>query len=546
MKKPLFNLFLLLGCILIFVAGLCAVLILAPGVSFFDVSYVRASNSKYEMSYSISEIGKYDNIVIYGKSTPITVEFVQKQNANVKFNQNFSGFTRSGEEGPQLFVTEDKKTLNITVNEYEPFGYGRDYNNDSGLYIELPIYYSGNIDITANKSKISFCGLFGEINNIALTTKGNISFLDKLTFGDVDITAENSDIVIGEKVNIQGNLSVLTKRADLSIENPVGGKLSFLSSYGSLSFAGCAGDATVDTQYGKVSGFDDLCSIGGKAIITAGGNVEITEVANNVNIHTKSGNVTIGKEDIFPVGGSVMVTTTSGDINLLGTYSGDQVSIKTMSGDLKAYHVGTLVVTTKYGHVDVTSVGVAEIVGGSGKIKFGHVGVSITATTKRGNIILSYLEGPSIAEVNLETTSGKVFIYNPSTCNYNIKTKNGDVYFYGNADSPSVLNIETGSGNVVATKISGLTVINTKGKVSMSLMSLNAKVSISGKDKNINIELLSNEEVFFKLSSKKKNIIAPGVTTKTNEFITTTPGDENKTVEVGTRWGNIIIEEVSD
>lgn len=544
MKKPVFNLFLLLGCILIFIAGLCIVLILAPGVSFFDVSYVRATNSKYEMSYSVTEVDKYENIVVYGKSTPITVEFVQKQNAVVTFNQNFSGFSRSGEEGPQLFVTENNRTLSITVNEYEPFGYGREYHDNTGLHIEVPIYYSGNIGITANNSPINFCGLFGEINNISLTTQGKITFSDKLGFGNVEISTDNRDIVIGEDISINGNLLVVTNRADLSVANRVGGSFSFTSTYGIVNFAGSFGDATIETKYGEVFGYKDSCIIGGKAVITAGGKVNLTQVDGNANIHTNSGDVIIGKNDISPVGGSLMVTTNSGDINLHGSFYAEQVSVKTNSGDLYAYHVGTLVVTSKYGHIDVTSVDVAEIAGGSGRVKVDHVTVSIVATTKKGDIVLSYIDGLSIAEAKLETTNGKIFVYNPSTCTYNITTKKGDVFFYGNANSPSVVNITSKSGDVVATKISGRTIIKTNGKVNATVFSPSAKISIVGRDKNVTVDLLGEFEVFFDLSSKKKNIVAPGVTTKTNEYITTTPGTENKTIEIDTRWGQITVNRV--
>lgn len=542
MKKPLFNIVLLLACVVVFIAILAIVLLVAPGVNFFDVKYVRASDSKYEQSFKVNNIDSSTDIVINGKSVPIYVNFVQSEIVNVRLKQNFTGFTRSKIDASELYVVSEDNVINITTNEFEKFLFGSDMNVDFGLYVDVPVYYHGNINITANQSKVTFGGLVGVVADVTISTKGDLGFGKDITIDNLTLNTTKKSFEIGSNVSVLGNIAITNESGSVTVSNANGGNFSFTSKTGKLHFAGCEKDFAANVTHGSISIAGESAIVKGKANIVCGGDVTLSAIYGETNISTNSGDVSLGKvEEVFS-SSKVNIVTKSGNINLIGNYDGELLTVATTSGKFNANIVSNSVISSSRGSINANAVNNIEIVGGSGKVFILKVNGNAKITTKSGSVTLSADNGGIVNSAEVTTKNGAITIYNPSAGNFKLKSTSGKIYFYGIKGVASNLDIDSTRSVVTATNISGKTTIKTSKRVDMSVAEINGAISVSGRNGRVNITLLNGINPYYNLNCIKKNIVAaPGLTTVNNEFYNTQEGKENQTITVSTRWGEISV-----
>lgn len=542
MKKPLFNLLIVLACVVLLFIGLGMVLIIAPGIKIFDIQYMRKANSLYEQTIKADAVSVYEKIEVNGLSTDINIKFVQAQDLKGYYRQNFSGFTRSKIESPEFFAVEEDNTLKITIREYEPFIYGTQ-NGETGLTLEVPVYYNGKIDITANNSNVSFSGLVGNIDTISVNTKNSVVFNDGLTVNNLKLTVVNKKVELGEKVNVNGSIDMTSKNASLIVANPIGGDLNFNSTSGSVTVSDINGKCNVNTKNGKLTSYTEAkATIGGDADIFASGGVDLFTIKGEGKIETKGGKVYIGATDKVAENKKLDITTKSGQITFSGEIASDEINITTKSGAIEAEKLNKLNVSSSSGKINISNVNFAHIDTESSEVNILTVNEKAEVKTKSGKVRLSSIDGGIVANADVTTVKGEVNIYHPTEGIYNISTRNGKVNFFGDKDYSSELNvIAEKRSDVNATNISGKTYIKTEGKVNIEVLSMNAPINIEGRDKSVDILLSADLYPYYNLNSEKKNVSVVGTDSNTKSYITTAEGRENDTITVSTRWGVITV-----
>ena len=542
MKRPIFNFFILLGALAILFAGLVMVLILAPGVKIFDIQYIRSTEPAYAKNFtaaSDSENG-YETIEINGLTTNVNVEFVQAQTVYISYRQHFKGFTRTKIDSPELSVEESGNTLKILVKEYESFGYGSNDDED-GLVVNIPIYYKGNVVINSNNSNVRFSGLYGNANNVTVSTNGKVEFRGKFRANNLTLNVKNKHVALGDEVDILKSITMTSTRSSLTINNMVGENISYTSKYGHLNFVGANGNVNANTTHGKIGGIGDVVpNIFGSADLYAGGGISVYNISGDAKLGANSGDIIYGSSDTKLDNKTLVITSKSGDVALNGEIESETINISTTSGDIKVGSVHTLNVTSKRGSLTIDSVYELNSNTARGSVNVNSVSGKAVVNTTKGSVRLSAPDGGSVQNADVTTTNGSITINNPVGSVYNVSTKKGAVNFYGNADISSEVNvIASGKSNVYMTNVSGRTVVTTKGKVDLKVSNITAPIIITGKNKDINITVPKDLVVYYDLHSNKKNVLIEGIEIDSKSYYNSSEALLDSTITVSTGWGQI-------
>ena len=319
----------------------------------------------------------------------------------------------------------------------------------------IPLNGAEELKVFASRSDINISA-DPEINEIVLKIKRKIKAEDEETakklaaMMDVEVIRENGLIKLEtkypDKKRISGNIFSLlfgfgpNVRMDLEIRVPESLGISVVTASGDIELS----DILMNTQISTASGDVSIDNIRGKLTINvASGDIEAENIRDLV-ISSASGDISVSK-----VQGNAGITVASGDVDL-NRISGD-IIISTSSGDICAKDIG--------GDATVTGTsGSVDILGVSGSVKAfcasGHIFIKATPSGDKNDYNLgassgyvklrfeNILEGGFILRAN--TTSGDIKLDLPINISDVSRNKISGVVRDGN----SKVIIETSSGDI--------------------------------------------------------------------------------------------------
>lgn len=460
----------LLGaCLLVFI-GMGVFLMLAPGTKLFGVQYIKPSSTT-----SANVTKEYSDVVNGGISietygVPINIEYTTSGSFSFEFIQKFNGFTRSKIDQPTLSVgLDDDGNLFVRTSEFKRFIWGSNANGYV-LNCKIPALYKKSLTISSTASNINLSAnadTVGNISNLTIITKGSLKMtgdfvVEKLACRDI-----KQKINIPLSVQLTGDVNIQQNKKSTSIAANIGGKLTFASKGGSLTFNSCA-QLEATTKGGSVKSITTETAVYGNAIISSGrGSVTLQHVGGDLQITTSRGKIVLGQnQESVKAGcdGKVNLKTTSGKVLIKGNYTATDksVNITTTSGDIRVGESGRI----ELNKLTKDQVSIKELV----------------INTKKGKVVVETAEN-----VKITGKTGNVTVANFAKAT--IKTTSGDVKV-GTRVIGAELDITTGTnGNVQAYYLTGKTTINTKGKVYTSFKSLMGKIEINGAKKSITVVL---------------------------------------------------------
>ena len=433
--------------VFLFIA-LVTTMMLAPGLDVFGVRYVSAKVGKFKAEKTHLTIGGDLNLTT--GSVPVTITFGETGTGGVTFVQYFQGFSKSSDTPSLSVLNADGEEYAggkcyIKTTEYKKFIWANSLT-DYYLNINLPITYlaTNSFNIEADDSNITIVGHEGmaqSIKNLNIKTNGTITIKNKLDVtNDVTIDCQNS-LHLDNNVNVGGNVFANMHNESLKIDNPVGGDIDFTSAGGTLTFNTCKnlktntssgnvttvgtglvnGNLQVETKYGGV----DIKTITGtnNSIKSNSGMINIESVAGNLKIESNRSDITIGNAN------NLDLTTTTGDIKVTGSITGNFVATSSANGDITCNSVqGDATLKTKNGNITINGVvtGNLYIESVEGKTTF----VSCNNLTgKVGNRGLYTTKDVSVVAGTLDVTTdwGEINIKKVCGLNNSISTKHGDI-----------------------------------------------------------------------------------------------------------------------
>ena len=540
MKKFKFNLFLIFACFLVLVAGLMVVMVIAPGADVLGLKYIRSTSGSIDSLASFncqSELG--GEVVVNCDNIDTYVKFVQNYNFSVNLIDQFNGYARSDEE-PKVVMERADGVSTFKVNDYRPFIYHNRLDG-SGLYINVPIYFTGKVTVVSNKSKVIVTGLTGALGELNITTLGKVVVEDNIKLQTLNLNVGSKSVNISNLAKIEGNLTVVSKNANITVLPEVSGDIVVESKGGSLKFNTC-NNLTVKADSLEIkSSTDTIARVNTTANIVTNDDV-ILEVLGSANIETKKGKITLG-DSAKTYLGEISIVTQSGDVIMLGSYS-NNVSCSTKRGDITATYLANTTIDTIYGEIYISKVDNATIAGGSNDIVVEECTSKIEAQSRGGDIVLGAKEKYFNGNANVKTLSGDVTLYNVKGSTYNITTSSGDVNFDGAKDNSSQVNIESTKGYIKATNFGGSTYIKSEGKIYCSILTSATSTEILGKNNDVTIANKSTCSCDL-TSSKANNIWVDGekITSEdgAKDAIYKTEQSNGRSLKVTTIKGKIIL-----
>ena len=543
MRKLLLNIAIVLSCFLAIGVILGVMLIVAPGVDFYDIQFI-AYNSE-EMNYSESFVNASETVkevVIETTDAPVIISAEQSHTLIAAFNQNYMGFARV-EKSPSFEAKLLNGVLTIKVVNYSKFLLGMN-DEDYGVHIYLPMYYTGDVTVISEKSNVTYQGFNSAISDLSISTAGKVALSSDLALNNLTLSVKNYDVKIGHNVKIKGEVSFESAGADLIVLDRIEDDLKFVSKSGSLSFVEC-NNLTYSSESGSLVGVDAVRpKINGVADVSARGDVLLAGVEKDAKIITKNGNVSVGQLD-NTYGGEYLIKTENGDIHLNGKFTSSSVSLATERGEVYVDSANVISVSNARGLTKIDEVVNLTYEGNSGKLVVESTTGASKITTKSGNVVIGEKGGGSCQNLEIVAESADVIVKNARGSVYSIKTKRGNVTFVNsdkNKNNPE-LTIESKSGEVNAEGLTGKTSIYTNANVYAEIEDVTARVDINSQ--NGDVKVLVYDHCYYSLESMKTNIeTAPALGTKTKKY-STLPSDTEaeNTVYVSTKWGKIAVYE---
>lgn len=534
MKRLWFNIIIFFGCFLLLVTSLGAVLIIAPGMELLGVMYIRHTSGSVDIMKTVSDATIYDTIKIETSNIPVTIEFVQSYSLRVDLVESINGFCKASSE-PSLEVSTLADTLYINSNEYEPLLASR--NENSGLFIKIPMYYNNNIVVESNKSEVKFAGRNVALNDITINAKGKITFSNNIEMDSMVLNFGNKPAVVSNNVNLNGTIKATSKRGDLTIPEGFTGSVSFKSTTGDLNCASCA-QLTFKSNVGKLRGIGDkLPVVAGDARIETNGKVTLGSVGGTGMIYAKTGKVTIGQENGIYTN-RFEISTKSGDITLNGKYTNTNTKITTKYGDVKIGSLEYMDVTTTYGDIEIANASKGKFTTSSGDVQINTIANEVVIATKSGDVFVGG-DDATVNNVSVTTKSGDVEIKNATGSQYQISTQSGDVKYTQNVNFESKLSINSKRGKVNLVDLTGETEVTTNGKITANIKKLEKPVTLKGKNKDVTVQM--TQISYYDLSSNKKIIEAPGMAEQTKNFKTVPESGADNVLKIETKRGKISV-----
>ncbi len=492
---------LIFSTILFFMAGMMVVMIVAPGADILGLKYIRSTSGSIdsEQGFYTGELLDTD-VVINCDNILVKVNFVQSYTFSVHLVDVYNGYCKSGDE-PEVTMAIKEGIYTFDVNEYQPFVY-HNRSDESALYINVPIYFTGRVIVCSRKSKVITSGLVGNLYGLTIETGGVVDIQDNLKTTDLNLVVKDKKVTISENAKIKGNLNIESQNANISCGCVIGGDISIKSKGGSLKFPEC-NNLTVEASNTEISSVNEnVAKVKNNANITSNDDVTLNCLG-DATITTKRGKVSLG-ETATTNSGKIVVTTKSGNIDLKGTYSGS-VTIDTSSGDVIADWLKQAKITSVYGKVKSARVDDGEITTGGSGITILQSGKMLILKTRGGDIILGEKGKYFDASVKATTTAGKIVINNARGKEYKLQTASGDVDFLGSEKVSTKLTITSEKGFITAKNITDECTIKSTGKIDCTIVSTTATTTITGKSGSVSVTL-PKTFVYELNSSKKENI----------------------------------------
>lgn len=500
MKKLKLNIILIFSTILFFIAGMAVVMIVAPGADILGLKYIRSTSGSIdsEQNFHIQNVTDAQ-VVVNCDNILVKVNFVQSYNFSVRLIDVYNGYCKSG-DAPVVAMEIKDGIYTFSVNEYKPFIY-HNRSEESALYVNIPIYFIGSVNVVSNKSKIVVTGLKGNIYGLTLQTNGAVTVEDNFSTTNLNLVVGSGKVDISGNAKIKGDLNIESKNSNITCSPAIGGDIVLTGKGGRLKFNTCK-NLRVKAQNTEILTSGENIALCQNADIETNDDI-VLAVKGNANIKTKRGRVTLGASG-ESYSGEFQIETESGNVKMLGNYLG-KTTILTKSGDVDAEWLRDANITTTYGKIDAVRVDSGKITAGGSGINILYSENKLNLKTRGGDIVLGCKDKYFYANVKAETTAGKIEVYNAKGEELNLKTVSGDINYSGSKDNITRLTISSNKGFVKATNLTGDTSIKTTGSVDCSIVSSRAETSIVGKNREIKVELLSTY-VYDLQSSKKENI----------------------------------------
>lgn len=541
MKRIWLNLTIFVGCFVLLITILGAVLIMAPGMELLGVMYIRSTSGSVNQNTKVTDATAYKQIYVESDNIPVYIEFVQSYNLSATLIEEYNGFAKAGGT-PSVSVDVTTKGVEIKSHEYESFLFNS-RSEESGLIVKVPLYYKQKLVIKSNKSKIVFTGLEASISDIFVTTKGVVEFNNNLSFKNLELTLGNKDAVVSNNVLINGYIIAKSNRGDVTLPDGFDGNVAMETNSGNLILASC-GDLNFKSKTGSIKpNGDNIPTVLGDASIETNGDVMLKSVGGKCSINAKNGDISLGHDGNVS-DRQVTVTTSAGKINLLGEYTNEKNVIKTKSGSITAGSLKNHKVESKYGSINIKKADNISVTTKSGNVKINNVLSNTTVSTNNGDVTLGADENSVVLNATIATVGGDVKINSASGEGYNIKTTSGDIKFKQKSGTKINLNIDSKRGDINLINLCGAVNASTKGEVVADIVKMGGYVNIAGNNRKVSITV--HDTCYLDLSSKKNIESAPGLEEKCKTFVTVpvSGNHEDSTIKVATKKGIIAISKV--
>jgi len=465
MKKKFLGILLVVILVgFLFVVGCGVVLFLAPGTEVFGIRYIAKGRSNCEVVEPLAT-HTAQNIYLKTHSVPITINYTDYYSAEVKFCQNFVGFTKSKHDVAGVDVTTDENgDIHINVKEMVKWLYAVEFSDDYSLVLTLPKVYANNKSLYID-SVDSDC----EIKNGAVYDNFSMSSEGGLKITDGSVYAHNLKYHTEKMINIDSNLSgynydLKSTGSSINIKKATEGDIKAVTKSGDVRFVSCK-NLKVRTGSGSIR--------------TYGGG--FNSVLNSVDIETKGGDISLGSVATLNVDSSCKIYTLSGDVNIKNMKDGNITSER---GEIDIGYSRALILTTKIGDINVDEATEGITVNGrNGDVTLGELGTitNVKVTTTTGKIVV-------------KNTYGKVDLISESN---SIKLKNS-----GSSD----ISVVAGKG-VTATDLKGTVYVKANGDIDLGFFGITGNVTIEtgGKADKVKIDAgtTSYLDVDYKITSTK-------------------------------------------
>lgn len=534
MKKIWFNILIFFGCFLLLVTTLGAVLIIAPGMELLGIMYIRSTSGSVSEAKSVANAINYDTIQIESNNIPVYIEFVQSFSMNAKLVESYNGFAKAGET-PTVEISTTDNILFVKSNEYKPvIGHSRD--EESGLFVKIPMYYTNNIVVNSSKSAVKFSGQNVTLNNIEINAKGAINFNNNMQMHSLVLNFGNKDAVIQDSVDLSGTITASSKSGSLTVPAEFTGALNFKSSTGDLIVGDC-GQLTFKSNIGQIRSKDKLPAINGDANIDTSGSVEIGSISGAGVINTNNAKLTLGEQG-KTYNNRLNLRSKFGKITMNGTYTNSENLITSKSGDIAIEGLASGVVTTTRGDVSIKNAGNIVVTSSRGDIEISECVGNVEITTTKGDVTIGE-EGRVLGSAIVTTTKGSVEMENVVGAEYIIQTKSGDISIQTADVAKPKLTIISKNGDVGISGDFGETSIKTNGEIDAEIEKITKPMTLEGKNKDVIVQMKS--ECYYNLTSKKNISAAPGLVESQKQYNTVPENGADNVLSIQTGRGEISV-----
>ena len=535
MKKLWVNIGIFFGCFLLLITCIGAVLVMAPGMELLGIMYIRKSSGSVESKQTLPDASQYDNIYVESDNIPVQIEFVQSTSLRVELLEYYDGFAKASEE-PSVEIIHKGDTIEIKSSEYTPF-IAHKRSEESCLKVKVPMYYTNNLEVVSRKSEVRICGLSAAVNDISIETGGQVKFDSDIKMHALNITLQNEDAVIADWVVMDGNIHATSKGGNLTVPKGFKGRLEFSSNSGDLILSQCA-QLTFKSKTGALKGKEDeLPYIQGDVLIETGGKIEIGRIGGAGTIIASNRSVSIGQKDEI-CGARLEVSSTLGEINLIGSFINKDSKIKTKYGDVSIQDIDFANVESTMGDVSIWCAVQGNITTRSGKVNISKVKECIDVETKSGKVYIGSKDDV-IKDANIKTKSGNITILNAGNSNINIKTESGDVQFTQSIDYKANLKIEANKSNVVLNGITGETYVATNRKITANVHDVNETIELIGKNKKVDVHI--RKTCYVDIKSESNIVSAPGLTGEKKEYRNAPKTETKQIIKIKTEKGKVSV-----
>lgn len=544
MKRLGFNISIFLGCFVLLIVILGAVLVLAPGMELMGVMFIRSTSGAVHQAKKIESATAYKQIYVETDNIPVHINFVQSYTVTANFLEEYNGFAKASAT-PSVSVEVTTNGIEIKSDEYEPF-LVHSRSKESKLLVSVPMYYHNKLVVKGGKSNVIVGGLPASLSDVFISTDGKVELNNDINVKNLELDLGNKDATIGEDVNIQGYIIVNSKAGDVSVPEGFTGNISFTSTSGNLNIASC-GDLNYTSKTGSVLPYNDKkAEVFGKINIETNGDVTLGNFYDSATVKSTNGDVTIGTEGETNAN-AISIESRSGDITLLGSFTNKSNKISSRSGDIIIEEVKGIAIESTYGNITLVKADAVSVKTKTGNVNIKNLISHSEITTNNGDVTIgtnNIEEGSAIGGATITTIGGDIVVLNASGETYSLKTNSGNIDFTQEKGAKCVLNISSNRGDVSLVNVYGAVNATTNGSIYVDVYKMGGKIDLTGKNRNVNVIL--RDTAYFDLTSKKNIKSAPNLKDDAKTFFTVplSGNHDDSVIKITTNKGKIAISKI--